>query len=274
MSIANGFGAAAREAVLDYGANAMQIFTKNPRGRGFKPLQENDLREYREYKRRLKFVIAHSSYLLNFGKPLDEIPWAEKDLLTDFERIDALEGEGVVVHVGKALDGDTVAAFKNITENAKRIIQKTAGSRATYILENTAGQGSELGYKLEHLAKIKKSMEAEGGRFKFCFDTAHLWAAGYDLSSAGAAKKLLTEIDSAVGMKNVACLHFNDSKKDRGSRVDRHDNLGKGLIPLEGLGAVLNYAVSKSIPVILETPDKNPGDRLADIRVLKEMFQK
>ncbi len=271
MSIAEGFGAAAQRAVDEYGANAMQIFTKNPRGRGVKPMAESDLSLYRSYKSRLKFVVAHGSYLLNFGKPLSEIPWAEKDLLTDFERMEVLEGDGIVVHVGKAMGGDEQKAFQNITENAKISIEKTSKTGIGYFLENTAGQGSELGYKLEHLSKINKEMAPAGRRFKFCLDTAHLWAAGFNLSTSSSARKVLTEIEQAIGADKIACFHFNDSKKELGTRVDRHDNLGKGQIPLEGLSVVLNYAVEKSIPIILETPDKAPEDRQNDLIVLQRL---
>jgi len=272
MSIAEGFGAAARKAVDEYGANAMQIFTKNPRGRGVKQIADSDLESYKKYKKRLKFVIAHSSYLLNFGKPMSEIPWAERDLLTDFERMEVLEGDGIVVHVGKAMGGDEQKAFKNITENAKIIIDKTAKTDIGYFLENTAGQGTELGYTLEHLSKINKEMAPAGRRFAFCLDTAHLWAAGFNLSTPKSAGKVLTEIEQAIGAKHIACFHFNDSKKELGTRVDRHDNLGKGQIPLEGLAEILNYAVKKSIPVILETPDKAPEDRKNDLIVLHRLL--
>lgn len=273
MSIAEGFGAAARKAVDEYGANAMQIFTKNPRGRGVKTMAESDLALYKTYKKQLKFIVAHSSYLLNFGKPISEIPWAELDLLTDFERMKVLEGDGIVVHVGKDMGGGEKTAFQNITENAKIIIEKTSKTAIGYFLENTAGQGRELGYTLEHLAKINKEMAPAGRRFKFCLDTAHLWAAGFNLSTPKSALKVLTEIEQAIGANRIACFHFNDSKKELGTRVDRHDNLGKGQIPLEGLAEILNYAVEKSIPVILETPDKAPEDRKNDLIVLHRLLK-
>ncbi len=273
MSIADGFGAAARKAVEEYGANAMQIFTKNPRGRAVKSMVGGDLALYRDFKPRLKFVVAHSSYLLNFGRPMAEIPWAENDLLTDFERMEVLEGDGIVVHVGKAMGGDEQKAFQNITENAKKIIEKTSKTGIGYFLENTAGQGSELGYTLEHLSKINNEMAPAGRRFKFCLDTAHLWAAGFNLSTAQSSRKVLTEIESAIGVDKIACFHFNDSKKELGTRVDRHDNLGKGQIPLEGLSVILHYAVEKTIPVILETPDKTPADRQNDLAVLRHLTE-
>lgn len=271
ISIAEGFAAAARKAVDEYGSNAMQIFTKSPRGRSVKPFSETDLEEYRKIKPRLKYVVAHSSYLLNFGKPLSEITWAEKDLMTDFERLKVLDGNGIVVHVGKAMDGDREKAFKNIVESAKKIIDQTANTNITYILENTAGQGSEIGYKLEHLAKINKAMSAEKTRFKFCLDTAHMWAAGYDFSTAKSTQEVLLKVEQSIGTTQIACFHFNDSKKELGSKVDRHENLGKGLIPLDGLKIIAKFAKKNSIPIILETPDKNPDDRINDITLLKTL---
>lgn len=268
VSISKGFSEAARKALEDYSANAMQIFTKNPRGRSHKEIDPDDLKEYKKYRKKLKFVVAHSSYLLNCGKPLKDIEWAKKDLLLDFERMDRLDGDAIVVHVGKAMDGDRKRALNNVIENAKIIIDETPKSKVEYLIENTAGQGNEVGWNFEDLQTVWKGLKGVSPRIKFCLDTAHMWAAGYNISTPAKAQEILANFDQLIGKKQIGCFHFNDSKKECGSKVDRHDNLGNGQIDLKGLGRVVKFATQNSIPIILETPDKNSGDRENDLKVL------
>ncbi len=271
VSISKGFSEAARKTVHEYHANAMQIFTKNPRGRSHKEIDPNDLKKYLDYREKLKYVVAHSSYLLNFGKPLKDIEWAKKDLLIDFQRMDKLQGDAIVVHVGKAMEGDKKKALKNVVENAKIIIGETSDSKVDYLIENTAGQGNEVGWNFDDLSTIWKKLKGESPRIKFCLDTAHMWAAGYDISGSEKAGQVLKNFDQSIGKKQIGCFHFNDSKKECGSKVDRHDNLGNGKINLKGLGLVLKFAIKNNIPVILETPDKNPGDRSKDFEILNKL---
>ncbi len=271
VSISKGFSEAARKTIEKYHANAMQIFTKNPRGRSHKEIDPDDLKKYLDYRKKLKYVVAHSSYLLNFGKPLKDIEWAKKDLLLDFQRMDKLKGDAIVVHVGKAMDGDRKKALKNVVENAKTIINETSKSKVDYLIENTAGQGNEVGWNFDDLKEIWKGLKGESPRLKFCLDTAHMWGAGYDISSPKKTKDVLKNFDQLIGKKQIGCFHFNDSKKECGSKVDRHDNLGNGKIDLKGLGEIVEFAIQNSIPVILETPDKNPGDRANDLEILTQL---
>jgi len=271
MSIAGGFAQAAHKTASEYHCNAMQIFTKSPRSRMVKPIDPEDAQRFREtcQKHGINYIIAHSSYLLNFGKSLAEVPWAEKDLLTDFERLSTLGGTGVIIHVGKSLDGERDIAIQNVIENAKQIVDKTEHTGLQYIIENTAGQGTEIGYRLEEMAKVWKGLDGFNKRVKTCLDTAHIWGAGYDISTPKGAADLLTEYDKLIGIRNLSCIHFNDSKKECGSKVDRHDNLGEGLIGKEGLLAIAKYAESNSIPIILETPEKDGKTHLGDINLLR-----
>ena len=273
VQINKGFAAAARQTGEEYKCNAMQIFTKNPRGRQFKPLQPQDVDQFKQYTKeyKIKYIIAHSSYLLNFGKSEKEIPWAYEDMNLDFERLHALNGNGVVVHIGKALDGDRKQAIKNVIENAKKMVERTEKTPLEYILENTAGQGTEVGYLFEELAQVWKGLNGFSPRIKFCLDTAHMWGAGYNISTKKTATQVLNEFDQLIGIKNLSCFHFNDSKKECGSKVDRHNNLGNGEIGLPGLTAIAKYAAQKSLPIILETPINNPEDRLYDINLVKKI---
>ncbi len=274
MTVKDGFAAAA-EKTGEYGCNAMQIFTKSPQGGVAKPIKEDDAAAFKKNCERyaIRFAVAHSSYLLNFGKPMSEAPWMLENLSLDFERIFFLGGHGVVVHVGKALERHHDDAIGHVVKNAKTVIEKTQHAPGLYIIENTAGQGSEVGSTMEELAQIWKGLKGFSPRVKFCLDTAHLWGAGYDLSDEKGVEKLFMEFDEAIGLKQLACIHFNDSAKEKGSRVDRHDNLGEGMIGIKGLKAVVDSAMGKSIPLILETPEKDGKTHLQDIEKVRSWLK-
>jgi len=274
MSIAKGFAEAARITGEDFGCNAMQIFTKSPRSRTVKAIDPTDAAEFKANCKKydIKHVVAHSSYLLNFGKPISQVTWALRDIKTDFERLHTLGGQGVVVHIGKSLEDDRAESIQNVIENAKIVIEETKHTNLEYILENTAGQGSEIGYELEELREVWKGLHGFSPRLKSCLDTAHIWAAGYDISTPANVEKTLKTYDQLIGTKTLSCFHFNDSKKDLGSRVDRHDNLGNGLIGIEGLKAIAHFAEKHSIPFVLETPEKDGMKHLDDVRVVKSFF--
>ena len=274
MSIVGGFAQAAEKTGKEYGCNAMQIFTKSPRSRTVKPIDPADANLFKELCKKydIKHVVAHSSYLLNFGKPMSDIPWALKDIKTDFERLHTLGGHGIVVHIGKSLEDDRQNAIENVIENAKIVIDETKDSNLDYILENTAGQGSEIGYQLEELGEVWKGLKGFSPRLKSCLDTAHIWAAGYDISTPSEVETTLKIYDQLIGIKTLSCFHFNDSKKDLSSRVDRHDNIGRGTIDISGLQAIAQFAEKNSIPLILETPEKDGMTHLDDVKVVKNFF--
>lgn len=274
MSIAGGFAQAAKKTGEEFGCTAMQIFTKSPRSRQVKPIDPDDAEVFRDHCKHynINYVIAHSSYLLNFGKSMSQVEWALRDISTDFERLHTLGGHGVVVHIGKSLDGDRQEAINNVIENAKIVIEETKHTNLEYILENTAGQGSEIGFRLEELGEVWKGLKGFSPRLKSCLDTAHIWAAGYDISTTKGVKATLKEYDQLIGLDTLSCFHFNDSRKERGSRVDRHMNIGKGLINIEGLQEIARYAEQNSVPLILETPEKNGMTHLDDVKLVKSFF--
>ncbi len=274
MSIAGGFAQAALKTGREFGCNAMQLFTKSPRSRMVKPIDPQDAADFKQHCKQynIRHVVAHSSYLLNFGKPAEQVPWAITDITMDFERLSMLGGHGIVVHIGKSLDGDRDTAVRNVIENAKKIIDLTKKTGLQYILENTAGQGSEIGFQLEELARIWKELKNFSPRIRSCLDTAHIWAAGYDIGTEKGAKETLKIYDQLIGIDTLSCFHFNDSKKLLGSRVDRHDNIGAGNIGLEGLKTIAKCAETQSIPLILETPEKDGKTHLDDVTTVKRFF--
>lgn len=275
MSIAKGFADAARITGEVFQAHAMQFFTKSPRGRAFKMLNLEDVKLFQLFsqKYQLRYIIVHSSYLLNFAADADKIPWAFDDILLDFRRLQALGGHGVVVHIGKSLNDDRSKAIQKVIENTKRVLDLTENTGLDYILENTAGQGSEIGFRFEELGQIWKGLKGFNPRLKSCLDTAHVWAAGYDFSHEQGVQQMLQEYDELIGLNTLSCFHFNDSLKLCGSRVDRHANIGDGKIGLEGLKALARWAATHQVPLILETPETKEKDHAHDIALVKSWFE-
>lgn len=254
MSIAKGFLPAVQKTVEDYHANALQIFVKSPRGRSEKPLDLDEAAQTKAYVRQnnIKRFVCHASYLLNFAKDFSIDPWPQQSLISDLKKIHLLGGDGVVLHIGKQLELSKDQALKNIKTNIEAALKATKAENNWIILENTAGQGTEIGYLFEQLAEIYQMLEKHP-RIRFCFDTQHAFAAGYDLKND--PDKVMHEFEQAVGKNLIALYHFNDSKKDLGARVDRHESIAKGKIGQAGLKKIAQYAHKNQIPLILETPD-------------------
>jgi deoxyribonuclease-4 len=256
-SIAKGYPESLK-SIHAMGGNSVQIFLKSPRGGSMKPLTNNDQKESIEFlKNNNMFLIGHCSYLLNFAKDPEEYPWAVESLIEDMIRIDKLGGVGVVLHIGKYLDMPKNQAYNNIKKSVEIVIDRTPQS-VKVIFENTAGQGTEIGYKFEELKEIYNQFSNEyKKRIGFCLDTCHSHAAGYDLSTKEGVKDWLEQFDKNVGLNKLVCIHFNDSKFNAGEKKDRHEDLTYGTIGIEGLKEISIFAKEKQIPLILETTTVN-----------------
>ena len=247
------------KVALSIGAEAMQIFAKSPMQAKLRAVTEEESLAVRNFERRkeIKAVVIHASYLLNFAKPRSHDAYEIKSLVEDVFNSEALGGIGAVAHLGKSLEMPKDEAINNYVENIKTAVQKTDGLKSAVILENTAGQGTEIGYNLEELGFIYKKI-GDKKRVRFCLDTSHMFGAGYDMRDKKSTKITLAEIDKFLGVKNIACIHFNDSKKPLASRVDRHEDIGRGTIGDEGLKSFvteLRNLGGDNIPLILETPE-------------------
>ena len=158
------------------------------------------------------------------------------------------------MHIGKYLDMSKQESFANIKQSLEYVLDATPQG-AKIVLENTAGQGTEIGFRLSELAELFDALERHP-RIGFCLDTCHAFAAGYDLGSSAGAKSWLQEFDERIGLERLVCFHLNDAKKEVGSRVDRHEDLGQGKIGLEGIKQIVGFAYQNQKPLILETPAK------------------
>jgi deoxyribonuclease-4 len=260
LSIAGGMHNALLEAEK-LGFDTVQVFTKNQQQWKCKPLEKPAIDEWATHCKRLKFkqTVSHDSYLINLASA-DETLWRKSiDLfIEEITRCDLLEIPYLVTHPGAHMGTGEEVGLKRVAA-ALDIVHDTVGKNdVTTCLEITAGQGTSLGYKLEHLATIIDLVK-QPKRLAVCLDTAHLFAAGYDLRGRKYVK-FRKELDSTLGIKRVKVLHLNDSKKALGSRVDRHDHIGKGLIGLEGFKPIVRDEAFANIPKILETPKQKHED--------------
>ena len=262
------------ERAAELGANAMQIFSASPR-MWYAPAPDKTQAALLEKARVLLGItplVIHANYLINLCSADDEIRAKSiKAFRGEITRGMALGAEYLVFHPGSS-KGSTVDAA--IERGAAGLIEAAEGlesERLSILFENAAGQGSAVGAKLEEIATLKQLTGGKVGlRLGYCLDTCHLFAAGFDVRSAEGLTATLDHADAVLGLKHVSVIHTNDSKTPLGSRVDRHDNIGAGLIGLEAFRRILNAPQLQDKAFILETPTENEGDR-KDLALLRRL---
>jgi deoxyribonuclease IV len=260
LSIAGGMHNALLSAER-LGFQTVQVFTKNQQQWKCKPLEPACIDSWREHLRRLKFkrTVSHDSYLINLASP-DLALWAKSTevFVEELRRCEQLGIPYLVTHPGAHAGAGEEAGLARVVAALDVAHQVLPEAKAITCLEVTAGMGTSLGCRLEHLADIIERVKAPR-RLGVCLDTAHLFAAGYDFRGrkyAGFIKRL----DSILGIKRVKVWHLNDSKKPLGSRVDRHDHIGRGTIGLDGFRPIVRDERFRHIPKILETPKEKCDD--------------
>jgi len=256
----------------EIGATAIQIFTKNASQWRAKPISAESAAAFRANREQSTIgpVIAHDSYLINLAAP-DDARWQQSKaaFADELERCALLGVTELVMHPGSHLGEGEEAGIARVVAAFKEIIADAPDS-VRILVETTAGQGTNLGWRFEHLAQILKELPEE--RFGVCFDTCHVFAAGYDLSTAEGYAQVMAEFDRIVGIERIACFHLNDCKKPCGSRVDRHDHVGRGAIGEAGFAALMQDARFAAIPKILETPKgENNEDDLRNLALLRRL---
>jgi len=235
--------------------DSVQVFTKSQKIWACKPLESAAIGEWKSHCTRLKFkqTVSHDSYLINLAATNDEFWRKSVELfIEELNRCRQLGIPYLVTHPGAHMGAGEEAGITRIVAALNVIHASVKTPGVTTCLEVTAGQGSSLGYKLEHIAEII-SRAKHPKRLAVCLDTAHLFAAGYDFRGRKYAK-FRKELDKTIGASLVKVIHVNDSKKGLGSRVDRHDHIGRGLIGLDGFRPFVRDTTFKSVPKIIETP--------------------
>lgn len=240
------------------GAKAFALFTKNQRQWIAKPLTEKSINLFKEncekYGYKPQHILPHDSYLINLGHPdAVALEKSRAAFLDELQRCEQLGLDRLNFHPGSHLKKiSEEQCLQTIAESINIALDKTKGVIA--VIENTAGQGTNLGYKFDHLAYIIDKVE-DKSRVGVCIDTCHTYTAGYDFRTETDFKQTFDEFESVVGFQYLKGMHLNDSKKELGTRVDRHDSIGKGFVG-EGLfSRIMNDPRFDNIPMILETPD-------------------
>ncbi|MBC19918.1 MAG: deoxyribonuclease IV [Planctomycetaceae bacterium] len=277
QSISGGYYRAVQIAA-DEGCDCVQIFTKNNNQWRAKPLTDEDVRLFTEAMGRLgiKHPISHDSYLINLGSP-DKTLWKKSvdALVIEIERASRLEIPYVVAHPGAFTSSSEAAGIKQIARGINEMHRQTKKQSAQLLLETTAGQGSNLGWQFEQLGAILEKVK-NPDIVGVCFDTCHVHAAGYAMATEKEYRATMRKLNSAVGIKKVKAFHLNDSKTPLGSRVDRHEAIGKGHLGLEPFRHLLNDRRFKKVPMYLETPKgpkgKSSWDR-ANLRQLRKLIE-
>ena len=240
------------------GAKAFALFTKNQRQWKAKPLTNDNIEKFRQNCEDAGYlpehVLPHDSYLINLGHPEKEGLEKSRDaFLDEMQRCEQLGLKLLNFHPGshlKKIEED--ACLKRIAESINIALDKTKGVSA--IIENTAGQGTNMGFMFEHLAAIIDNVD-DKKRVGVCLDTCHTFTAGYDLRTKKAFKATMDEFEKIVGFKYLSAMHLNDSKPDLGARVDRHQSIGKGKLGVDPFRFIMNDKRFDEIPMVLETID-------------------
>ncbi|MFC2134661.1 deoxyribonuclease IV [Bacteroidota bacterium] len=259
------------------GFSAIQIFTKNNNQWKSKPLDENEIKSFKEKlsASSIEFVVAHDSYLINLCAVDKELLKKSRSAFSDeLERCELLGIPYLNFHPGAHGGQGEDLGLKIIAESINSAHEKTKNFKVSSMLEATAGQCKSLGHRFEQLAKIIELVD-EKERMSVCIDTAHIFAAGYDIRSAKTYKQVMKEFDEIIGLDKLKCFHFNDSKKELGSRVDRHEHIGKGFIGKEGFTNIMNDKKLINVPKILETPKgKEQLEDIENLKVLRSLIKK
>jgi len=238
------------------GCDAMQIFTKNNNQWRAAPLGDETVERYhrRQAETGITPVVAHASYLLNLATPDDEL-WNKSidGLMVEMQRCDVLAIPYLVIHPGSHMGAGEEAGIARIADAINIAHDRQPHAQVKITLETTAGQGTNLGYRFEHLAAMVEGAEA-GDRLAVCYDTCHTLAAGYDFRTPEGYAEVFTQFDEIIGLDRLTVFHFNDSKQHPGSRRDRHAHIGQGAVGLEGFRHILNDPRFEQIPMLLETP--------------------
>ncbi|MFH1268018.1 MAG: deoxyribonuclease IV [Planctomycetota bacterium] len=260
LSVAGGLEKACH-AGASLGCDCLQVFVKNQRQWSAGPLSREHIRAFRQAREAAGItpIVAHGSYLLNLASPVPRTRSRSiKAMLDELKRCEALGIDHLVIHPGARM-GDTLeAGIVRIARALDQVLSGCPAGRTMILLETTAGQGSSIGHRFEHLEAILDSA-GHPDRLGVCLDTCHLFAAGYDFRDRDGYRAMIDELDRTITLPRVRCIHMNDSKRACGSRVDRHEHIGKGKIGKPGLAHFVNDLRFAGIPMILETPKGKDG---------------
>lgn len=270
MPIKKGLGDALRKG-KEIGCTAVQVFTSSPQTWHTPPITPDKVADFRKAQQEtgITEVVTHDSYLINLCAP--DPAMREKSILGLTNELNRSATYGiryVVSHMGAHVGQGVDQALQSVAEATKMVLDHSV-EEVTLLMETTAGQGSSLNSRFEEIAKLLELMKGNK-RLGVCLDTCHIFVAGYDIRSAATFKKTFEEFNRLIGFDRLKCVHCNDSKKGLGSKVDRHEHVGKGEIGLKAFEMLVNDPRFDRIPIIVETPE---GDTMhaENVRVLQSL---
>ncbi len=274
MSMAGGY-LKAWERALAVGCQSLQIFTKNNMQWNAVAVNGKAAEEFRKKTRELKLpVCAHASYLINLGSTNSQTARRSLNALSDeLQRAETLGIPFLVLHPGSHMGAGEQAGLKAIASNLASVLKNCRAKKVRVALETTAGQGNTIGHRFEQLAAVCEKVDMPS-RLGFCFDTCHVFAAGYDIAKPRGLANTFKDFDRLLGLENILAFHFNDSKTGLGSHVDRHQHIGKGHIGIEPFREILRTRAFSMVPKILETPKGDNGrEDINNLKVLRSLFR-
>ena len=255
-------------------ADVLQIFSKNQKQWKGRDYKEGEVEKFHQAieKSGIRPVMIHTSYLINLASTNEQTLSNSIDALIDeMQRCHVLKIPYLVLHPGSHLNEGEEVGIKKIAQNLTKVVNKAGVDDVIILLETTAGQGTNLGYTFEQLREMMDQSGVEK-HLGVCLDTCHVFTAGYDIRTAQAWKKTKQAFDNVIGLHKLKGIHLNDSQKDLGSKVDRHDRIGKGLLGIKPFEIILKDPDMREIPMILEVPG-GPKAYKQDLRKLRGLFK-
>ena len=260
LSIAGGLSEAVHRA-SDLNCTALQLFTKNASTWKERDLSDTDITEYKAAVEKIGIahMATHTSYLINLASPDRSKRFKSRHALAcELHRASLLDIPYVVMHPGAHMGCGEGEGIRRLSDAINQVFHRMADSTPRLLLETTAGQGTSLGHRFEHIAEMLQTIDCQES-IGVCIDTAHVFAAGYDIRNRITYNRTMAGFEKVIGIHHLHLLHLNDSKKNLGSRVDRHEHIGKGSIGIECFRLIMNDKRLSTVPKIIETPKNGDG---------------
>ncbi len=273
ISISGGFSKVVEKAEIR-GCETIQFFSRNPRGWKYDSLDHDEAETFQTsiQSSNLSPLFLHLPYLPNVASKESKFYSRSIDsIVTDLERAEQLGAPYLIIHIGHRMESSEDEAIEAVAWAINQAFDRVRNS-IVLLLENTAGQGTEIGYEFGQIKKIIEGVE-ERDRIGICLDTAHSFEAGYDLSNKDGIERTLESFDQTIGLKRLHLLHLNDSKTPLGSRKDRHWHIGEGYIGIEGFRYLVNHPLLRHLPGIMETPRKDTVEDLKNMEVIRSLLE-
>ena len=255
------------------GCETIQFFSRNPRGWNYSPLNKKEVKQFRSSIRSSAFfpIFLHLSYLPNIAAAKSKFyKRSIRSIATDLQRAEQLGAQYLIIHIGHRMESPEGEAIEAVSQGINQAFERVKNA-VILLMENTAGQGTEIGYTFDQIKKIVEGVH-DRQRMGVCLDTAHTFEAGYDLSDKNGIDQTLEKFDQAIGLKRLHLVHLNDSKTPLGSRKDRHWHIGEGYIGLEGFRHLVNHPSLSHLPGIMETPRKDTVEDLKNMKVIRSLI--